>query len=286
MDLDDAIARAPAWERLFYRVMATDPAEDLAEAIRWYEELAGTSFDPTVDLHLAILEGEADRLESVRRQVAEWSGRPDLCPISRTLLRRLPRRRAGPGGRAGPRPGSRRRARVRLVQERIVGASPPASATAKRSRRSGRPRSTVRGALTRMRVIAVQLLLLGVATAALLRLIARRGAGRVGEALLPPRWPGARVGSPGSRRSARRARARGSLRVFRLEPRAAGHAAHAQDRDQPLFRAGADPRAASSAAARRAGLPRGLRTDPGRGRRTRAGLRVSRALRSVSSARS
>ncbi|MGH7302719.1 MAG: hypothetical protein ACRELZ_05480, partial [Candidatus Rokuibacteriota bacterium] len=40
MDFDDAVGRASAWERFLYRLLSTDPAEDLDEALRWYEELA------------------------------------------------------------------------------------------------------------------------------------------------------------------------------------------------------------------------------------------------------
>src|SRR4030095_12735184 len=36
--------------------------------------------NPTVDLHLAVLEGEAGHLDRVRRRVAEWAVRPD--PLS------------------------------------------------------------------------------------------------------------------------------------------------------------------------------------------------------------
>ena len=57
MDLDEGIERAPAWERSVYRLLLSDRAADVAEALGWYEELAAASFDPAVDLHLAILEG-------------------------------------------------------------------------------------------------------------------------------------------------------------------------------------------------------------------------------------
>ncbi|HZO38582.1 MAG TPA: hypothetical protein VFE97_05130, partial [Methylomirabilota bacterium] len=72
MDIDAAIERAAPWERVVYRVLSTDPSEDVDEAVRWYEELASASFDPSVDLHLAILEGEAGRRDRVRRRVEEW----------------------------------------------------------------------------------------------------------------------------------------------------------------------------------------------------------------------
>src|SRR4030095_16716573 len=80
MDLDDAIMRSAGLERFFYRLTSTDPAEDLAEGIRWYAELADASVDPAVDLPLAVLEGEAGRLDRVRRRAAEWALRPDPLP--------------------------------------------------------------------------------------------------------------------------------------------------------------------------------------------------------------
>jgi membrane protease YdiL (CAAX protease family) len=193
MDLDDAIARAPAWERLFYRIMSTEPAEDLAEALRWYEELAATSFDPTVDLHLAVLEGEARRLESVRRRVAEWSGRPDPLPDLAHLVAA-----AYLGGELDPdvmafvqslgeglEPGWFRDRIVERVAARVGDRETLAAVTEAQAARSS-------ALLARMRVmVAVELVWLGVALAALLQLISRRGAlARVGSAFLPPRWPG------------------------------------------------------------------------------------------------
>jgi membrane protease YdiL (CAAX protease family) len=193
MDLDDAVARAPAWERLLYRIMSTDPAEDLAEAIRWYEELAETSFDPAVDLNLAILEGEARRLESVRRRVAEWGGRPDPLPDLAHLVAT-----AYLGGELDPdvmavvqalgeglEPGWFRDRIVERVAARVGDREALAAVTEAQAARSS-------ALLVRTRaVIAVELVLLGVALAALLRLISRRGTlARVGGAILPPRWPG------------------------------------------------------------------------------------------------
>src|SRR5207253_1343204 len=80
------VERTPAWERFVYRVLSTDPKDDLDEALRWYEELARESFDPSVDLHLAILEGEAHRLDGVRRRTEEWERRPDPLPVFARLV--------------------------------------------------------------------------------------------------------------------------------------------------------------------------------------------------------
>jgi hypothetical protein len=86
MDIDEAVGRAPSWEQRVYHVLSTDPAEDLQEGIRWYEELSAVSFDSTVDLHLAILEGESGRMDSVQRRTEEWKGRPDPLPAFAILV--------------------------------------------------------------------------------------------------------------------------------------------------------------------------------------------------------
>ncbi len=75
LDLDDGIDGAPAWERRFYRWLVGRRADDLADALRWYAELEALSLEPTVDLHLAILEGEAGRRADVRRRLDEWTRR-------------------------------------------------------------------------------------------------------------------------------------------------------------------------------------------------------------------
>ena len=86
MDLDEGIEHGPAWERAVYRLLLSDRASDVAEALGWYEELAAASFDPAVDLHLAILEGESGRPASVRRRVDEWARRPDPMPALARLV--------------------------------------------------------------------------------------------------------------------------------------------------------------------------------------------------------
>ena len=86
MDLDEGIEHGPAWERAVYRLLLSDHASDVAEALGWYEELAAASFDPAVDLHLATLEGESGRPASVRRRVDEWARRPDPMPALARLV--------------------------------------------------------------------------------------------------------------------------------------------------------------------------------------------------------
>jgi len=86
LDLDAGVEQAPAWERRLYRFMLGDRADDLADGIRWFDELARYSLDPSVDLHLAMLEAEAGRLERVRRRVLEWERREEPFPTLAGLV--------------------------------------------------------------------------------------------------------------------------------------------------------------------------------------------------------
>ena len=56
-------------------------ANDRAQAIDWYRELAEESPDPLVDLHLAILEGEAGRLQDVQDKVVRWGRQSAPYPL-------------------------------------------------------------------------------------------------------------------------------------------------------------------------------------------------------------
>ncbi len=75
MELRDALARAPAWERRFYELTMTEGAGELEQAIAWYEALARESVHPEVDLRLAMLHAEAGHLAEVRETVAVWPSR-------------------------------------------------------------------------------------------------------------------------------------------------------------------------------------------------------------------
>jgi hypothetical protein len=194
MALDDAIARSAGLERFFYRLMSSDPAEDLREGIRWYEELAGASVDPAVDLHLAILEGEAGRLDRLRRRAAEWALRPDPRPAFGRLVVA-----AYLGDEAEAMEGAvvaetlARGLEPGWFHDRIAGrlaaragdVDALAAIAATQAARSAR-------LLARMRVmIALEVALLAVAVLALLRLSWRHGFfERVGAAILPPPWRG------------------------------------------------------------------------------------------------
>jgi CAAX protease family protein len=194
MDLDDAIMRSAGLERLFYRVTSNDPAEDLAEGIRWYEELADASVDPAVDLHLAVLEGEAGRLDRVRRRAAEWALRPDPLPAFGRLVVAAylgDEAEAMEGGvvaetlERGLEPGWFRDRIAGRLASRAGDGDALAAIAATQAARSAR-------LLARMRVmIALEVALLAVAVLVLLRLAWRRNLfSRVGTAMLPPPWRG------------------------------------------------------------------------------------------------
>src|SRR5438105_4414764 len=102
LDLDEGVDRAPAWERRLYTALLGGRADDLAQAIGWYEELEAFSADPIVDLHLAILEGEAGRLARLRRRVAEWQRRDGDFPVMGRWLA-VPYPRLPPHGDPGAR---------------------------------------------------------------------------------------------------------------------------------------------------------------------------------------
>jgi len=194
MDIDEAVARAPAWERFVYRVMSTEPAEDLEEALRWFAELAGASFDPTVDLHLAILEAEAGRLDDVRRRTEEWDRRPDPLPVFARLvgaayLGEEVDAEVGPvldeALAEALEPGWFRDRIAARLAARVGDLRLLAVATEAQAARSG-------PLLARMRaMLALELALVGVGLFVLVRLAWRRGAlERVGVGVLPPPWRG------------------------------------------------------------------------------------------------
>ena len=194
MDIDEAVSHAPAWEQVLYRALSTEPAEDLDEGLRWYEELASSSINPTVDLHLAILEGESDRTDSVRRRVDEWTRRPDPLPVFALLIAAayLEEDLEGDLGSnldetlaEALEPGwFRDRLAVRLATragERDLLAAATTAQEARSSRLFARMRATV----------AVELVLIVIGLVLLVRVVVRRRVfDRIGAAVLPPAWRG------------------------------------------------------------------------------------------------
>ena len=199
MDLDEGIERGPAWERAVYRLLLSDRASDVAEALGWYEELAAASFDPAVDLHLAILEGESGRPASVRRRVDEWARRPDPMPALARLVAAAYLPESLDAGDAATlddetlaevlEPGwFRDRIAVRLAVR------PGDAELLDRANASQAARS--RPLLNRSRaMIVVELVLLVAGGLVLVRLVLRGDRlARIGAVVLPPPWRG-RVGA-------------------------------------------------------------------------------------------
>jgi len=199
MDLDEGIERGPAWERAVYRLLLSDRASDVAEALGWYEELAAASFDPAVDLHLATLEGESGRPASVRRRVDEWARRPDPMPALARLVAAAYLPESLDTGEAATlddetlaevlEPGwFRDRIAVRLAV-RTGDAELLDRANASQAARS-------RPLLNRSRaMIVVELVLLVAGGLVLVRLVLRGDRlARIGAVVLPPPWRG-RVGA-------------------------------------------------------------------------------------------
>jgi membrane protease YdiL (CAAX protease family) len=86
MDQEEGLKMLPVWEQFLHEVTMGSDANDRTQAIEWYRELSEESSDPFVDLHLAILEGEAGHLELVRRKVSQWSRQSGPYPLFARLL--------------------------------------------------------------------------------------------------------------------------------------------------------------------------------------------------------
>ena len=86
MDLEAGLKTRPAWEQFLYDVTMGSDANDRAQAIDWYRELAEESPDPYVDLHQAILEAEAGRTQEIQRKIARWARQSEPYPLFAKLL--------------------------------------------------------------------------------------------------------------------------------------------------------------------------------------------------------
>jgi membrane protease YdiL (CAAX protease family) len=193
MELQEALARAPRWERRLYELTMTEGANELRQAIAWYEELARYSLDPLVDIRLAILRGEAGDIVRLHGTLEEWVARGEPFEAYAPVLAAAYTR--------GPVPDDPRatlegllepdwfRARLAL---RLAGRTGDAAWLA-----DARGLETARVAplLFRIRALAaMDTLFLVAGLVAVWRLRARRrrasAGGGVGDAVLPPPWTG------------------------------------------------------------------------------------------------
>lgn len=195
MDLREALAEAPPWERRLHQTISSDGSEDLAQAIAWHEELQVDSLDPAVDLHLAILHGEAGDLAGVSRMTEEWEQRDEPLPSFAAVVRTA---------YVGSAPESSEEDERATLAEVTPGwfADRLALAWGKRTgdatlAESARERleSRAHRLLWRLRLLAAVQLAVVVAGLAAAVALVRRGRRRrpalsVGDATLPPPWSG------------------------------------------------------------------------------------------------
>ena len=188
LDVHDALAHAPRWERRLYEAAALEGGNDLRQALQWYEELARYSVDPLVDLHLAILQSEAGQLDRVDRAIAEWRQREDPLPAFADLLT-VAYLDPGDAGGAPDVSGLEVlgadwfRDRVFHALARRDGDDAATAAVAREVERRGRR------LLFRVRALTVlQLVILAGGLAALVVVVRRRRDLTVGPAPLPPPW--------------------------------------------------------------------------------------------------
>ena len=202
MELREAIARRPPWQRWAYVALGLEGTDDVGQALDWYAELAAHSLaahsvDPRVDLHFAILEAEAGRTAAVRRRIAGWErGEPPLPQLATLVSAAY----LGPAGATVPAadvviddwlgPGWFAD-RVTIALARRAGDNDAAT------RASAALAARADALLSRVSVVvAGTFVLAGVGIAVLviaLRVLRRdRRAVEVGNAPLPPPWPGRR----------------------------------------------------------------------------------------------
>ncbi|HEV8614627.1 MAG TPA: CPBP family intramembrane glutamic endopeptidase [Methylomirabilota bacterium] len=195
MEVQEALARAPRWERRLYELTMTQGASELKQAIAWYEELALHSLDPLLDVRLAILRGEAGQTMRLRETLAEWSARGEPFTAYVGLI--------GPAYLGMPLPHDEdpRQAlerlfepdwfRARLARRLATRIGDQAWLAETRAAEAAR----VAPLLTRVRGLAAidvaLVLIAGLAIGAVRAGRRRRGAATaVGDAPLPPPWPG------------------------------------------------------------------------------------------------
>jgi len=74
MLLQEGLHQIPDWEREMTEAIG-ETGSDLPQFISWYEELTGFVPDPRSQFYLAILEGEAGRLDEVQAKAEEWESK-------------------------------------------------------------------------------------------------------------------------------------------------------------------------------------------------------------------
>ncbi|MBM4438986.1 MAG: CPBP family intramembrane metalloprotease [Candidatus Rokubacteria bacterium] len=190
MDVRIVVERLPRWERGLMQLLMDDRARELAQAIGWYEELAERVSDPSVELQLAVLEGEAGRLPRLREKLEGWEVRPEPYPAMAVAIASaylgtadFPTEALGSLPADGH-PWFGEQLALRLALRR----GDTENATELLAARADRTRPLV----ARLRALAaIELGALGGGLAAVLIVLVRRRSLRLASAPLPPPWSGA-----------------------------------------------------------------------------------------------
>lgn len=86
MDVEEALGRAPEWERTLYEWLSGGDVSEREHAMVWYQELSERTADPLVHLQLAILQAESGGVPKVERRVKQWHRREAPFPLFARLL--------------------------------------------------------------------------------------------------------------------------------------------------------------------------------------------------------
>jgi membrane protease YdiL (CAAX protease family) len=86
MEIEEGLKRAPGWEQALYNVTMGNSGSEQEQSITWYKELAEVSPDPIVQLHLAVLEGEAGQQAAVLEKARSWTTRESPFPFYARLV--------------------------------------------------------------------------------------------------------------------------------------------------------------------------------------------------------
>ena len=191
MDVRFVVDRQSRWERRLSELLMDERTSELSQAIHWYEEMAAHTREPIVELHLAILEGEAGRVPRLREKLDAWEVRPDPYPAMADVVGAayLPGAPEPSDEAIGQLPGDSypwfgEQLALRLALRRGDQAR-AGELLEERAARTAPLRRRVRA------LAGIEIGILGAALAAAAMLVARRGGLHLASAPLPPPWAGA-----------------------------------------------------------------------------------------------
>ncbi|HTL62321.1 MAG TPA: CPBP family intramembrane glutamic endopeptidase [Nitrospira sp.] len=87
MDAQEGLKRASGWEQRMMEWVSGDGASERAQAIAWYQELAGRSEDPAVPLELAVLQAESGQAPQALSSADAWNHLANPLPQYAEIVR-------------------------------------------------------------------------------------------------------------------------------------------------------------------------------------------------------